>query len=105
MYELYAGFLVESLEHDDEHLGDEVTSALDHSAETLLTLYKRAKAAGVESEALAQSHAGLLLRMGNVDSAREAVELSCMESASTCGSARLWTLLLSLETKRGGGSE
>lgn len=107
MYELYAEFLIGNLEHDDEHLEvDDLASekgqvsTLDQSAETLLTLYKRAKAAGVESETLAQGHAGLLLRLGNVDSAREAVEVSCKESASTCGSARIWTLLLSLETKR-----
>lgn len=107
MYELYAEFLIGNLEHDDEQLeSDDLASengqmsALDESAETLLTLYKRAKAAGVESETLSQGHAGLLLRLGDVDLAREAVEVSCKESASTCGSARIWTLLLSLETKR-----
>ncbi|KAG0626404.1 hypothetical protein M758_2G123200 [Ceratodon purpureus] len=75
-------------------------STLDQSAETLLKLYIRAKAAGVESETLPQGHAGLLLRLGNIDLAREAVEVSCNESDSTCRSARIWTLLLSLETKR-----
>lgn len=106
MYELYAEFLIDNLEHDDEllevddDLDNEKGSTLDQSAETLLTLYKRAKAAGVESETLARGEAGLLLRLGNVDSAREALEVSCKENASTCGSARIWTLLLSLEAKR-----
>jgi len=108
MYELYAEFLIDNLEHDDDELlefndlaGEKgQISTLDQSAEALLTLYKRAKAAGVESETLAQGQAGLLLRLGNVDSAREALEVSCKENASTCGSARIWTVLLSLETKR-----
>ena len=107
MYELYAEFLIENLEHDDEDIVADALatekdqmSTLEQSAETLLTLYKRAKAAGVESETLAQGHAGLLLRLGNVDSARESLEFSGKESASTCGSARIWTLLLSLESKR-----
>ncbi|KAG0595028.1 hypothetical protein M758_UG132500 [Ceratodon purpureus] len=107
MYEHYAEFLIGNLEYDDEHLeADDLASengqmsTLDQSAEILLKLYIRAKAAGVESETLAQGHAGLLLRLGNIDLAREAVEVSCNESASTCGSARIWTLLLSLETKR-----
>lgn len=90
MYELYAEFLIENLEHDDE---DE--SNLDQSAEALLTLYKRAEAAGVESETLSRGKAGLLLRWGNVDSARETLQVACEGNAS----ARTWTLLLSLETK------
>lgn len=109
MYELYADFLIGNLEHDDEQLEtDDLASengqlsTLDQSAEALLTLYKRAKAAGVESDTLAQGQAGLLLRLGDVDLARESVEVSCKESASTCGSARIWALLLSLETKRAG---
>lgn len=109
MYELYAEFLIANLERDDELLEvDDLTSkrgqisTVDQSAETLLTLYKRAKAAGVESETLATGQAGLLLRWGNVDSAREVLEVSCKENASTCGSARIWTVLLSLETKRAG---
>jgi U3 small nucleolar RNA-associated protein 6 len=93
MYELYAEFLIENLEHDDEVDGDE--SDLNQSAEALLALYKRAEAAGVKSETLARGKAGLLLRWGNVDSARESLEVACKGNAS----ARTWTLLLALETK------
>ncbi|KAG0606612.1 hypothetical protein M758_9G154900 [Ceratodon purpureus] len=108
MYELYAEFLIGNLECDDQHLeADDLasengqTSTLDQSAKTLLKLYIRAKASGVKSETLAQGQAGLLSRLGNIDLAREAVEVSCNESDSTCRSARISTLLLSLETKRG----
>lgn len=93
MYELYAEFLIENLEHDDEV--DEDESHLNQSAEALLALYQRAEAAGVESETLARGKAGLLLRWGNVDSARETLEVACKGNAS----ARTWTLLLSLQTK------
>lgn len=103
MYELYADFLINNLEHDDEQIEADQSSDgsqnLEKSAETLLTLYERAKVAGVESEALAQGQAGLLLRWGNVGSAIESLENSCKETASTCGSSRIWMQLFSIETK------
>lgn len=105
MYELYAQFLVSVLDDEDVELQcddrEEMEQAnrIEAAADSLLGLYNRARTAGIVTETLAEGHVNLHLRWGKVKEARKLAGTYCRKGAPLCGSARLWALLLSLETR------
>ncbi|KAL3678909.1 hypothetical protein R1sor_021865 [Riccia sorocarpa] len=105
MYELYTRFLLDILDMDNEDL--DCSSSLDPNessrthrhdiTDELVTLYKKALAAGVTSEVLIKGYIELLLRNAMVNEAAEMSKKFC-EGLETRKFACVWESRITLET-------
>ncbi|KAH9328245.1 hypothetical protein KI387_000353, partial [Taxus chinensis] len=103
MFGYYTKFLQNLIDYDKSEIAEGLAlfrrfvSNVEEIAMNILKLYERAECIGCVNEDLAEQHISFLLKVGDVDAARQLAAKFCTDVFSKA--AKIWNLRMSLEIK------